>query len=70
LRPVGDLEFGEDIRDVIANCLRADHKLSSNFGITITRRYQVKYFSLAARQFGERFPWYTGLFRMRGIGRG
>ena len=54
LRPVGYLQLGEDVRDVVAYGFGAHEQEPGNFGVVVALGYEVEYFALAGGQLGER----------------
>src|SRR5215469_15641049 len=54
MRPVGYLQFAEDVRDVVANGVRAQNELVGDIRIALALRDQVEDFALALRQLGKR----------------
>jgi hypothetical protein len=53
LRPVGHLQFAEDIRDMVAHCLQAEHQLFGDLLIRAALSDEFKNFSFAICQFRE-----------------
>src|SRR5215211_3443166 len=55
LRPVGYLELGEDVRDVVAPGLGTHVQEFGNFGVVVALGYEVEYLPLAGGELGEGF---------------
>src|SRR6266540_7336795 len=56
LDAVADLELREDVRDVIANRVRADEELLRDLGVLLTACEQLQDLDLALRQLGVTTP--------------
>src|SRR5215469_17861654 len=54
MRPVGYLQFAEDVRDVVANGVRAQNELVGDIRIALALRDQVEDLALALGQLGKR----------------
>jgi hypothetical protein len=56
LGAVGDLEFGEDVRDVVADGFRAEVQPAGDVGVAAALGEQRQHFAVAFGQYGERHP--------------
>src|SRR5215469_6548692 len=54
MRPVGYLQFAEDVRDVVANGVRAQNELVGDIRIALALSNQVEDLALALRQLRKR----------------
>src|SRR5215203_4958317 len=55
LCPVGYLELGEDVGDVVAHGLGAHVQEFGNFGVVVALGYEVEHLALAGGELGEGF---------------
>jgi len=60
LSSICNLQFAEYIRDMIADCLQAEHKLPGDFLIAATLRNQCENLNLTFREFREDLGWCGG----------
>ena len=51
--PVRDLELGEDVRDVVANRLRAEAKVAGHLDVGMASGEELEDFPLSLRQLGK-----------------
>ena len=63
LSAVGDAELREDVRDVVADRLRAEHEVARDVGVRATLGYELEDLALAIGQLGERLRRTCGLSR-------
>ena len=68
LRPVGYLQLGEDVGDVVAYGLGADEELPGDFGVRVTLGDEVEDLALAGGEFRKSLPgrgWRRGREKVR-----
>ena len=56
LGAVGDLELGEDVRDMVADGFRAEVQPAGDVGVAAALGEQRQHFAVAFGQYGERYP--------------